>query len=115
MRKQSKLRSEGPSFELLHKGGYNLAKELSVTTVGKATVQVKDHVYSNGLCELFILNILTVVQLEMAHIPILFILLTLAIVPITNADAIYTKNSPVLQVDSKSYDSLIARSNYTSV
>lgn len=32
-----------------------------------------------------------------------------------NADGIYTKGSPVLQVDAKSYDKLIARSNYTSV
>jgi protein disulfide-isomerase A6 len=31
------------------------------------------------------------------------------------ADGIYTKSSPVLQVDAKSYDSLIARSNHTSV
>ncbi|KAF1980652.1 thioredoxin-domain-containing protein [Aulographum hederae CBS 113979] len=29
--------------------------------------------------------------------------------------AIYTKNSPVLQVDGKSYDRLIARSNHTSI
>jgi hypothetical protein len=92
-----------------------LAKEHSVSTVGKASVQVKDHVYSNGLCELFILSILTAVQLKMAHNPVLFILLTLALVLVTHADAIYTKNSPVLQVDSKSYDSLIARSNHTSV
>jgi protein disulfide-isomerase A6 len=45
-------------------------------------------------------------------------LLTLAVSAnflLVNADAIYTKNSPVLQVDSRSYDSLIARSNYTSV
>ena len=32
-----------------------------------------------------------------------------------NADGIYTKNSPVLRVDAKSYDRLIARSNHTSV
>ena len=31
------------------------------------------------------------------------------------ADGIYTKNSPVLQVNSKTYDSLIAQSNHTSV
>ena len=31
------------------------------------------------------------------------------------ADGIYTKNSPVLQVDAKSYDALIAQSNHTSV
>jgi protein disulfide-isomerase A6 len=30
-------------------------------------------------------------------------------------DGLYTKKSPVLQVDSKTYDSLIAYSNYTSV
>lgn len=34
----------------------------------------------------------------------------------TPADAaIYTKNSPVLQVDAKNYDRLIAQSNHTSV
>lgn len=32
-----------------------------------------------------------------------------------NADGIYTKNSPVLQVTAKNYDALIAQSNYTSV
>ncbi len=32
-----------------------------------------------------------------------------------SADGIYTKSSPVLQVDAKSYDKLIARSNHTSV
>lgn len=29
--------------------------------------------------------------------------------------AMYTKNSPVLQVDAKNYDKLIRNSNYTSV
>jgi len=29
--------------------------------------------------------------------------------------SLYTKNSPVLQVDAKSYDKLIAKSNHTSV
>lgn len=48
----------------------------------------------------------------MARIPSL---LVLAFFSVVNADAIYTRNSPVLQVDSKSYDTLIARSNYTSV
>lgn len=32
-----------------------------------------------------------------------------------SADSIYTKNSPVLQVTAKTYDSLLAQSNYTSV
>jgi hypothetical protein len=31
------------------------------------------------------------------------------------AAGLYTKNSPVIQVDAKSYESLIAKSNYTSV
>ncbi|KAH0539115.1 hypothetical protein FGG08_004353 [Glutinoglossum americanum] len=31
------------------------------------------------------------------------------------ADGIYSKSSPVLQVDAKSYDRLIAKSNYTSI
>lgn len=42
-------------------------------------------------------------------------LLVLTCSTITTADAIYTTQSPVLQVNSKSYDSLIARSNYTSI
>jgi protein disulfide-isomerase A6 len=32
-----------------------------------------------------------------------------------NADGLYTKKSPVLQVDAKNYDRLIAKSNYTSI
>lgn len=31
------------------------------------------------------------------------------------ADGLFSKNSPVLQVDARSYDSLIANSNHTSV
>jgi len=34
---------------------------------------------------------------------------------LVTADAVYTKNSPVLQVSAKTYDSLIAQSNHTSV
>ncbi|ETN36899.1 protein disulfide-isomerase domain [Cyphellophora europaea CBS 101466] len=34
---------------------------------------------------------------------------------LVNADAVYTKNSPVLQVTAKTYDSLIAQSNYSSI
>jgi protein disulfide-isomerase A6 len=32
-----------------------------------------------------------------------------------NADGLYTKKSPVLQLNQKTYGSLIANSNYTSV
>ena len=45
----------------------------------------------------------------------LLALAVLAFLSFVNADAIYTKKSPVLQVDSKSYDNLIASSNHTSV
>lgn len=38
----------------------------------------------------------------------------LGVLPTASAN-LYTKNSPVLQVDHKTYDSLIAKSNYTSV
>lgn len=31
------------------------------------------------------------------------------------AETMYPKNSPVVQIDSKNYDKLIAKSNYTSV
>jgi hypothetical protein len=39
----------------------------------------------------------------------------LALMPAAQAAGLYTKNSPVLQVDGKSYERLIAKSNYTSV
>jgi protein disulfide-isomerase A6 len=32
-----------------------------------------------------------------------------------NADGLYTKNSPVIQLNPKTYNSLIAKSNHTSV
>ena len=38
----------------------------------------------------------------------------LAALPV-NADGLYTKNSPVIQLNPKTYNSLIANSNYTSV
>jgi protein disulfide-isomerase A6 len=49
----------------------------------------------------------------MARGSILGLLATL--LAVVCADGIYTKNSPVLQVDAKSYDALIAQSNHTSV
>lgn len=45
----------------------------------------------------------------------LFLTSLTALLAVANADGMYTKNSPVLQVDSKSYDRLIAKSNHTSV
>ena len=39
----------------------------------------------------------------------------LALAPSVLGQAMYSKNSPVLQVDAKSYDKLIAKSNYTSI
>jgi protein disulfide-isomerase A6 len=39
---------------------------------------------------------------------------SLAALPFAQA-GLYSKSSPVLQVDGKSYDRLIAQSNYTSV
>lgn len=38
----------------------------------------------------------------------------LAALPV-NAEGLYSKNSPVLQVNQKNYDSLIANSNHASV
>jgi protein disulfide-isomerase A6 len=38
----------------------------------------------------------------------------LAALPV-NADGLYTKKSPVLQLDQKGYNKLIANSNYSSV
>ncbi|KAI9870482.1 MAG: hypothetical protein M1823_008728, partial [Watsoniomyces obsoletus] len=34
---------------------------------------------------------------------------------LANADGLYTKDSPVLQVTGKTYNSLIAQSNHTSI
>lgn len=39
----------------------------------------------------------------------------LSALPTVQAGGLYTKNSPVVQVDAKSYDRLVAKSNYTSV
>ncbi|KAL1970524.1 hypothetical protein VTN77DRAFT_4168 [Rasamsonia byssochlamydoides] len=39
----------------------------------------------------------------------------LGVLPAANANGLYTKSSPVLQVNHKTYDSLIAKSNYTSI
>lgn len=39
----------------------------------------------------------------------------LAAIPSANAAGLYTKNSPVVQVDAKNYDRLVAKSNYTTV
>ncbi|KAI8656339.1 Thioredoxin domain-containing protein [Fusarium sp. Ph1] len=46
----------------------------------------------------------------------LLVTLTAALAALPAADAaIYTKNSPVLQLNAKTYDKLIAKSNYTSI
>jgi protein disulfide-isomerase A6 len=46
----------------------------------------------------------------------LLVTLTAALAALPEAQAaIYTKNSPVLQVNARNYDKLIAKSNYTSV
>ncbi|KAL4802668.1 hypothetical protein BDV18DRAFT_146276 [Aspergillus unguis] len=45
---------------------------------------------------------------------LLFVASLLAALPV-NADGLYTKKSPVLQVNQKSYNQLIANSNYTSI
>lgn len=45
---------------------------------------------------------------------ILFVASLFAALPV-QADGIYTKNSPVLQLNAQTYNSLIAKSNYTSV
>jgi protein disulfide-isomerase A6 len=44
----------------------------------------------------------------------LFVASIFAALP-ADADGIYTKNSPVLQLNPKTYNSLIANSNHTSV
>lgn len=40
---------------------------------------------------------------------------SLLLLPSVLGDGIYSKSSPVLQVDARNYDSLIAKSNHTSV
>ena len=50
------------------------------------------------------------------HHPTLVAVLTAAFAAIPSAQAgMYTKSSPVLQVDARNFDSLITKSNYTSV
>lgn len=39
----------------------------------------------------------------------------LAITPAVGGAGLYPKSGPVIQIDSKNYDNLIAKSNYTSV
>jgi len=46
--------------------------------------------------------------------PLLLVTSLLAALPVS-ADGIYTKKSPVLQVNHKTYNQLIADSNHTSV
>ncbi|KAG6000120.1 hypothetical protein E4U54_001550 [Claviceps lovelessii] len=41
--------------------------------------------------------------------------LTAVLAALPGANAMYSKNSPVLQVTAKTYNSLIAQSNHTSV
>jgi len=43
------------------------------------------------------------------------LLITTALLPYSTAAGLYTKASPVLQVDARSYDRLITKSNYTSI
>jgi len=40
---------------------------------------------------------------------------TFALAAAVNADGLYSKGSPVLQVDGKSYNTLVAKSNQVSV
>jgi protein disulfide-isomerase A6 len=51
----------------------------------------------------------------MHHPTIVATLAALAALPCASAAGLYTKGSPVLQVDGRSYDKLIANSNYTSI
>lgn len=50
----------------------------------------------------------------MLHSVSLLLVSLLAALPV-NADGLYTKNSPVIQLNSQTYKSLIANSNHTSV
>lgn len=50
----------------------------------------------------------------MLHSASLLLVSLLAALPV-NADGLYTKNSPVIQLNPKTYKSLIANSNHTSV
>jgi protein disulfide-isomerase A6 len=49
-------------------------------------------------------------NLALALLPFL-----LGTLPAASANGLYTKSSPVLQIDYKNYEALIAKSNYTSV
>ncbi|KGO66228.1 Thioredoxin [Penicillium italicum] len=50
----------------------------------------------------------------MLHSASLLLVSLLAALPV-NADGLYTKNSPVIQLNAKTYNSLIANSNHTSI
>lgn len=49
------------------------------------------------------------------HHPTLCTVAVALLSALPGTQAIYTKKSPVLQVEAKNYDRLIAKSNYTSV
>lgn len=50
------------------------------------------------------------------HHPTILAALTAALASIPSAQAgLYTKSSPVLQLNARTFDSLISKSNYTSV
>jgi protein disulfide-isomerase A6 len=53
-------------------------------------------------------------KLEMVH-PKALTAAAVLLLALPAAADIYSKSSPVLQVDARSYDRLIAKSNYTSV
>jgi protein disulfide-isomerase A6 len=51
----------------------------------------------------------------MVHTNVLAVAATALLAALPVQAGLYSKNSPVIQVDSRSYDRLIAQSNYTSV
>ena len=72
----------------------------------------------SGSCEVssyisrFVISFVIKYIRTMAQLILALLAILLAVV---NADGLYTKNSPVLQINAKNYDRLIAKSNHTSV
>ena len=54
-------------------------------------------------------------MVQSSYALVLLISSLLAVVPAVRADGLYTKNSPVLQVNNKNYDRFISNSNHSSV
>lgn len=86
----------------------NLSAELQEDNFQQCLVYIKAHVGSSSISQLCIL----VIMFSKGY---LAALTTLTLAAAVNADGLYSKGSAVLQVDGKSYNKLVAKSNLVSV